>query len=116
MSSARSLRLLCACFFVLLSWSSGLQAHPHEKDTIMVFTGTLDRVDLKTQTIELDTIDADTRQARNVLMFVDRKAKLRQGKKRIALADLTVGRRAVCTAERDVHDDSRLVVFDIRME
>jgi hypothetical protein len=95
--------------------SSVLLAHPHGEDTTVVFTGTLTKVDVQNQTIEVDAIDRRTLVRRNVLLFIDAKAKMRHGKRRITSAELTAGQRVTCVAEVEEDRDGRLVVFDVRL-
>jgi hypothetical protein len=103
------------CLMVAMFSSSVLLAHPHGEDTTIVFTGTLTRVDVQNQTIEVDGIDRGTLVRRNLLLFIDAKAKMRHGKRRITLAELTAGQRVTCVAELEEDRDGRLVAFDIRL-
>jgi len=99
-----------------LAWWATPQAHPHNENTIVFLTGTLVNVDLKTQTIQVHGFDRETKSTRTLVLFVDPKIKLKQGKRRLALSDLTAGQSVACTAERELDHDSRLVVFEISVD
>lgn len=107
-------------FAGLILASPSPQAHPHDEPEIFEIKGTLTRVDVVNRAIELDTIDPSSRTRRNMLFFVDRKAKIRRGKARLDLAALQPGRRVTCTVERKFQegrqDRERLTVFEIRLD
>jgi hypothetical protein len=105
----------CACLIAALISSSMLLAHPHGLDTTTVLTGTLTKVDQKLQAIEVDTIDRRTLARTNVLVFIDGKSKIRQGKTRLTPAELAPGQRVTCVAEREEDKGGRLVAIDIRL-
>jgi hypothetical protein len=107
----------CACAFLIaaLAGSPRAGAHPHGPDTNVVLNGTLTKVDPGTETIEMDTIDKRSLTKRNVLLFVERKAKLRHGKRRLTLAELAPGQRVTCFAERENDQDGRLIAFEVRV-
>ena len=88
--------------------------HPHVEREIVVFTGTVTKVDGANRTIEMDTIDPRTKQPRNYLLFLDKKAKLRHGKVRLAIDELKPGQRLICTAElrHDGADDERWIASE----
>src|SRR5687768_13964978 len=108
---------ICA---VLTFASPSPQAHPHDEPEIFDIKGTLTRVDVVNRAIELDTIDPTSRTRRNMLFFVDQKAKIRSGKARVDLATLQAGQRVTCTVERTFQqgreDRERLTVFEIRLD
>jgi hypothetical protein len=79
--------------------------HPHFEREILLFTGSITKVDTIARTIELDTIDPRTKRPTNVLLFLDKKVKIRNGKGRLAVADLKAGDRVTCTAKL-TEDDS----------
>jgi hypothetical protein len=108
-------RTLLLCLVCAVAWASVVSGHPHGPDTTVIYTGKLTKVDLEKQIIELDTVDPKTLTAINVLLFVEPKAKLRQGKRRIVLSDLGAGQRVTCVAEREEDTGNRLVAFDIRL-
>jgi hypothetical protein len=108
-------RRLLLGFICAVACASVVSGHPHGPDTTVIYTGKLTRVDLEKQIIELDTVDTRTLTVINVLLFVEPKAKLRQGKRRIALSDLSAGQRVTCVAEREEDKGDRLVTFDIRL-
>jgi hypothetical protein len=107
---------VCAVF-VLASTS---RAHPHDEPEIYEVKGTLTKVDLVNQIIEVDTIDTRTKTPRNLLLFVDRKVKIRNGKTHVKFAELHRGQRVLCTVERKHQegreDRERLTVFEIRLD
>lgn len=88
-----------------LSVCSPAIGHPHVEREILLFTGTITKVDAVGRTIEIDTIDPRTKRPINVLLFLDKKVKIRNGKARLAVADLRMGDRVTCTAEL-TDDDS----------
>ena len=53
-----------------------------------------------------------------MLLFVEAKAKLRNGKARISLVELKPGQRVTCEVERNHKEDGseRLLAFEIRLE
>jgi hypothetical protein len=97
-----------------------LLAHPHDEPDIFEVKGTLTKVDFVNGVIEIDTIDRATKAARNMLLFVDRKVKIRNGKVRVELAGLQRGQRVTCSVERQHQegreDRERLTVFEIRVD
>ena len=101
---------------ITLAWWATPQSHPHDENPIVRLSGTLVNVDLKTQTIQIAAFDRETKSTRTLVLFVDPKIKLRQGKRRLALSDLIAGQRVTCTAERELDRDSRLVVFEISVD
>jgi hypothetical protein len=93
-------------------------AHPDDENQVVTFKGTLTRVDVANRALELDTVDPRTKNIRNVLVFVEGKAKLRDGKARIELSALQPGHRIVVIAEVR-HTDAgaeRLIAFDLRID
>ena len=102
---------------VALMWASSA-AHPHDEPETFVLKGTLTKVDAVNRAIELDTIDRETKAVRNMLLFVDRNVKLRQGKARMTLGELKPGQRVTCVVERDHREGARdrLTAFEIRLD
>ncbi len=88
-----------------LSLSAPVMGHPHVEREILLFTGTITKVDTVERTIEIDTVDPRTKRPQNVLLFLDKKVKIRKGKARLAVTDLRMGDRVTCTAEL-TDDDS----------
>jgi hypothetical protein len=91
--------------------------HPHVERDIFDLDGTITKIDDVNRAIELDTIDARTKQTRNLLLFLDRKVKLRSGKTKVSLSAFKPGRRVNCTVER-THDEAeieRLVALAIHL-
>jgi hypothetical protein len=112
------LRLMwCTFATVALLWASS-SAHPHDEPETLILKGTLAKIDGVNRAIELDTIDRKTKATRNILLFVDAKVKIRQGKARMTLEQLRPGQRVTCVVERDHKDGGgeRLVAFEIRVE
>ena len=99
-----------------LVWPAAGQTHPHNENQIVTVTGTLVNVDLATKTIMVTAYDRDTKSSRTAVLFLDPQVKLRQGKRRVALTDLTAGLHVTCTAEKELDQDSRLVAFEISIE
>jgi hypothetical protein len=95
-------------------------AHPHDEPEILDVKGILTKVDVVNQIVEVDTIDNKTKARRNLLLFVDRKVKIRNSKTRLALGDLQPGQRVTCRVERrhqaGREDRERLTVFEIRLD
>jgi hypothetical protein len=91
--------------------------HPHEERQIVVLRGTLTKIDSVNRAVEVDTIDPSTKKARNLLLFLDKKVKLRRGKARITLGDLQVGQRVNSTVEitHDEPQGERLVALEIQL-
>ena len=110
--------IFCVCAVLVLA--STPKAHPHDEPEIFDVKGTLSKVDLANQIVEVDTIDSRTKARRNLLLFVDRKVKIRNGKTRMALGELQPGQRVTCTVERQHQegreDRERLTVFEIRID
>jgi hypothetical protein len=94
-----------------------IRAHPHDEPEIFDATGVLTKVDAVNQIIEMDTIDRQTKARRNLLLFVDPKVNIRNGKTRLSLADLRHGQRVRCRVVRRHQEGrdhrERLVVFEI---
>lgn len=110
-------RRWCACLLVVLV-SASAQGHPHDDEPeILVLRGTITKVDVLNRTIELDTIDPTTKTTRTVLLFLDKKVKLRSGRARLDINALKPGQRATCTAEvsRDEGQVGRLIAFEIQL-
>jgi hypothetical protein len=109
--------LCCACVIVFMAASP--RAHPHgDEPDHFDLKGVLTKIDVVNRTIELDTIDPSTKAPRNMLLFVDKKVKLRQGRARVELGALAPGQRVTCTVER-VHNEGgrdRLTAFEIRLD
>lgn len=106
-----------ACALVALMPAS-LRAHPHDEPDIFTLKGMLTKVDVINRAIEVDTFDSKTKTSRNVLLLVDRKAKLRNGKARMNLEELNPGQQVRCEVERNHKEDGseRLTAFEIRLE
>jgi len=100
--------------------SLAIEAHPHDEPEIFTLKGTLTKADVVNRAIELDTIDPDSRMRRNMLFFVDRKAKVLNGQARIDLQALQVGQRIICIIERQFlegrQDRERVMVFEISLD
>ena len=101
-----------------LSGANSLKAHPHDELETFEVKGTLSKVDVMNRAIEVDTVDRATKAPRNLVLFVDKKVKIRNGKARLELAQLQQGQRVTCSVERAHHDgqDDRLTVFEIRVD
>ena len=98
--------------------SPPVSGHPHHERQIVVLRGTLTKVDVVNRAIELDTIDPSTKRPRNLLLFVDKKVKLRRGKSRITLSDLKAGQQVGSTVEL-THDESeveRFIALEIQLQ
>lgn len=109
-------RGLVALLLILIA--GPVAAHPDDDPEIVTFKGTLTRVDAANRALELDTVDPRTKSARNVLVFVEGKAKLRDGKARVELSALQPGQRIIVVAEAR-HTETgaeRLIAFDVRLE
>jgi hypothetical protein len=108
-----------ACVCVTVALMSALpRSHPHDEFEIFIVRGTLTKVDAVNRAIELDIVDPKTKTTRNMLLFVEAKAKLRNGRARMTLAELKPGQRVRCEVERNHKEDGseRLMAFDIRLE
>jgi hypothetical protein len=116
------MRLLLASSvcLVVLGASTPSVSHPHDDPEIFEANGTLTKIDIARQFIEMDVIDNRTKAPRNQLFFVDRKVKIRAGRTRLQLTDLRPGQRVRCTVERQHSDGredlARLIVFEIRLD
>jgi len=51
-----------------------------------------------------------------MVLFLDPKVKVRYGKRRVVLTDMSVGLTVTCTAEKELDHDSRLVAFEISFD
>ena len=98
--------------------SASPRSHPHDELEIVTVSGTLTKVDAVNRAIELDIFNSKTKTTRNMLLFVEAKAKLRNGKARITLVELKPGQRVRCEVERNHKEDGseRLIAFEIRSE
>jgi hypothetical protein len=107
----------CVCVTVALMSASPM-SHPHDELEIITLRGTLTKVDAVNRAIELDIFDSKTKTTRNMLLFVEAKAKLRNGRARITLVALKPGQRVRCEVERNHKEDGseRLIAFEIRLE
>jgi hypothetical protein len=118
MKGIRPMRWIsCVCFtMALMSASPG--SHPHDELELFTVSGTLTRVDAVNRAIALDVFDSKTKATRNMLLFVEAKAKLRNAKARISLLELKPGQRVRCEVERNHKEDGseRLITFEIRVE
>lgn len=85
------MRLMWCVFLLSVLASPATSGHPHAERQIVLLRGTLTKIDAVHRTVELDTVDPSTKQARNILLFLDKKARLRRGKVRIDLRDLKAG-------------------------
>jgi hypothetical protein len=112
-----ALLLGAACGAVILA-AAVAAAHPHDELDIFDTRGTLTKVDVVNNAIEIDTIDARTKTVRNELFRLDRRTKIRNGRARLRLADLQAGQRVVCVVERFHRDGQkdRLIVLEIRLD
>ena len=112
------MRNLCGILAIVavLAWPALTQAHPHNENPIVTLTGALTVVDLKTQTIQMTALDPETKSTRTMVLFLDPKIKVRNGKRPMAIAELAAGDRVRCMAERELDHDSRLVAFEISIE
>jgi hypothetical protein len=97
--------------------SSPVNGHPHQERRILILSGTLTKVDAVNRAIELDTFDPDTKDPRNLLLFLDKKLKLRRGKAKIDLAELKAGQQITSTVEvtHDEGEVERFVALDIQL-
>jgi hypothetical protein len=109
--------IVCVCVTVALM-SASPRSHPHDELEIFAVRGTLTKVDAVNRAIELDIFDSKTKTTRSMQLFVEAKAKLRNGRARITLAELKPGQRVRCEVERNHKEDGseRLIAFDIRLE
>jgi hypothetical protein len=112
-----ALLLGAACGVVILA-SVVPAAHPHDELDLFDARGTLTKIDLVNNVIEVDTIDARTKIVRNELFRLDRRTKIRNGRARLQLANLQAGQRVVCVVERFHRDGQkdRLIALEIRVE
>ena len=111
------MRLTSCVILLSLLMASPASAHPHEERQIVALRGTLTKIDSVNRAIELDTIDPISKKPRNLLLLLDKKAKLRRGKTRINLSDLKVGQQVDSTVEL-THDEAqaeRFIVMDIQL-
>ena len=78
------------------------------------------KVDVANQIVEIDVVDNKTKATRNLLLFVDPKVKIRNGRVRVELESLQRGQRVRCMVERrhpeGREDLARLIVFEIRFD
>jgi hypothetical protein len=113
----QAIRLIWSACAMLALICASSSAHPHDEPETLILKGTLTKVDAINRAIELDTVDRKTKAVRNMLLFVDAKVKLRQGKTRINLGELRPGQLVTCIVERDHKEGGgeRLTAFEIRV-
>src|SRR5262245_6570095 len=108
-----------AALMVLVSATPSV-SHPHDDPEIFDARGTLTKVDLARQFIEVDVVDNKTKVTRNQLFFVDPRVNIRAGKTRLRITDLRAGQRGQVSVmrlhEEGREDVERLVVFEIRLD
>ncbi|MGE0704696.1 MAG: hypothetical protein AB7P22_12255 [Vicinamibacterales bacterium] len=105
-----------ACATLLLTMAS-LTAHPHDEPEIFVLRGTVTKVDATNRAFELDTVDPHSRAPRNILIVLDRRAQIKQGKSRLQVSDVSVGQRVTCTVEyREVDGRERFAGLEIQLD
>ena len=111
------MRLMWCAWMLMVFASASVAAHPHHEPEIFVLWGTLTKVDLVNKAIELDTFDPTTRAPRNLLLFLDKKVKLRNGKAKLDVTELKPGQRVICTVEREPDEGGadRMVAFEIQL-
>ena len=120
LSASPLVRLMACVSAVLLTASMSPSAHPHPHDEreILEVKGTVTKVDLVNRVLEVDIFDRTTQTTRSMLLVIDKKVKIRNGKRRIELAALPLGQRVTCSVEREHLEGRgpRLTVFDIRLD
>lgn len=91
--------------------------HPHIEREIFDLDGTITKIDAVNRAVELDAIDQHTKQPRNLLLFLDKKVKLLNGKAKVDLSAFKPGQRVNCTVERthDAAEVERLVALAIQL-
>jgi hypothetical protein len=106
----------CAFLLTAVLAAAG-NIHPHNEREILDLQGTITKVDAVNRAVELDAVDPRTKQVRNLLLVLDKKVKLRNGKAKVELASFKPGQRVNCTVERtyDDADVERLVALSIQM-
>jgi hypothetical protein len=107
------------CVLVMgLLVSTVASGHPHEERQILRLRGALTKVDAVNRTVELDTVDPNTKRPRNLLLFLDKKVKLRRGKAKIELADLKPGHKVSSMVELTTDDEQseRFVALEIQIQ
>jgi hypothetical protein len=94
-----------------------VHGHPDHERLIVQLRGTLTKIDAVNRVIEMDSVDPRTRRARNLLIFLDKKVKLRRGKAKITVSDLKVGQQVDSTVEvtHDEADAERFVALEIQL-
>jgi hypothetical protein len=108
--------LWCASLILVLAAASA-SGHPHDDPETFVLRGTLTKVDLVNQAIEMDIITPKMKAGQNLLLFLDKKAKIRNGKARMDVAELKASQQVRCTVER-MHQDGkadRLIAFEVQL-
>jgi len=105
------------CLLSVLA-SPVMSGHPHDERRIVLLRGTVTKVDVANRAVEVDTVDPTTKQTHNILVLLDKKAKLRRGKTRIEPSDLKVGQQVMATVEL-THDETqaeRFIALGIQIE
>ena len=108
---------MCGVLLLSVSASSAMAGHPHVERQIFFLRGTLTKVDVVSQAVEMDTVDPTTKQARNLLVFVDKKTKFKRGKTRMVLSDLKAGQQVRSTIEL-THDEAqaeRFIALEVQL-
>jgi hypothetical protein len=97
-----------------------VRAHPHPGDVVTdTLRGRVTEIDLERRTIAVDTLDRKTKKPRNYLMFLDKKVKVTQGKKKMAITELTPGQPVICLVEVELNErgeDTKFIAFEIRFD
>lgn len=98
-----------------LSFSAAAANHPHGPDSEVYFSGALKSVDLEAGTLVVDAVDPRTFARDNVRVFLRKDVTVRQGKRRLSVADLEPGQRLTIIGEREDDQDGRIVASDIQV-
>ena len=118
-SRARASFVVLTVCLALLGSATRSVSHPHDEPDLFDADGTLTKVDVARQFIEIDVFDKKTKTTRNLLLFIVPKAKIRNGKTRVGILELRPGQRVRCTIVREHPEDredlERLVVHEIRL-
>jgi hypothetical protein len=107
---------MCCVFLLSVLASPTMAGHPHAERQIVRLRGTLTKVDVVNRAVELDTVDPGTKRPRNVLLFLDKKVKLRRGKARVEIGDLRPGQTVTSLVEirHDAEEAERFFALEIQ--
>ena len=115
-----AVRIAVLLVVALVACGAPSWAHPHPGDVVTdTLRGRVSEVDLEHRTVAVAMLDRKTKQPRNVLLFVDPKVKITQGKTKLSLMELPSGQAVICEVEVELNErgeQTRLIAFEIKFD